>query len=125
LGDEAADGEAEQIDTLKVHRLDEGDGVVGHGFDRARRPAGCGADADIVECDHASIGGERIDQRGVPVVEVAAEVLQQNDRHITLTEVAVGVLDRVPSRDSLDRSLGVSHVRRCRHRVLPVVVSAG
>jgi hypothetical protein len=125
LGDEAADGKAKQIDTRKVHRLDEGDGVVSHGFDRARRPAGGGADADVVEGDHASIGGELIDQRGIPVVEVAAEVLQQDDRHITLTQVAVGVLDPVPGRNSLDRSLRVSNVRRCRHRVLPVVVSAG
>ena len=63
--------------------------------------AGRGADADVVERDHASIRGERVDERGVPVVEVAAEVLQQDERHITLAEVAVGVLDRVAGRDAL------------------------
>ncbi len=98
--DEAADGEAEQIYPLKVHCLDEGDGVVSHGFDGVRRRPGRGADADAVERDHPSIGGERIDQRGVPVVEVTAEVLQQDERHITITEVAVRVLDRAPTRDA-------------------------
>ena len=77
-------------------------------FDRARRPAGRGADADVVERDHASIGGERVDERRVPVVEVAAEVLQQDQRHLTVTEVAVRVLDRVVGRDSSSRSVGVA-----------------
>ena len=109
LRDEAAEREAEQIDPLKAHRLDEGDGVVGHRFDGARRPAGRGADADVVERDHASIRGERVDERGIPVVEVAAEVLQQDERHFALTEVAVRVLDRVVRRDPLDRRVGVTH----------------
>jgi hypothetical protein len=74
LSDEAADGETEQIDSLEFHRLEEGNGVVGHRLDGARRPAGGGADAGVVEGDHAAIRGERIDQRGVPVVEIAAEV---------------------------------------------------
>ena len=69
-----------------------------------RRPAGRGADADVVERDHASIRGERVDESGIPVVEVAAEVLQQDERHITFAEVAVGVLDPVVGRDSLRRS---------------------
>jgi hypothetical protein len=73
LGDEAADREAEQIDPLKVHCLEEGDGAVGHRFDRVRRRAGGRADADVVEGDHASLCGERVDESGVPVVEVAAE----------------------------------------------------
>ena len=44
---------------------------------------------------------------GIPVVEVAAEVLQQDERHIALPEVAIGVLDPVRGGDALDRSLGV------------------
>ena len=115
LRDEAAEREAEQIDPLKVHCLEEGDGAVGHGFDRVRRPTGRGADADVVERDHASIRGERFDESRVPVVEVATEVLQQDQRHIALTEVAVGVLDPVARRDPLIDSLCVR---------LPVVLMA-
>ena len=84
---------------LPIHRFDEGDGAVGHGFDRVRGGAGGRADADVVEGDHASIRSERVDESGVPVVEVAAEVLQQDERHVALTEVEVGVLDRVVGRD--------------------------
>jgi hypothetical protein len=74
---------------------------VGHCFDRSRRRAVRRADADVVEGDHAALGGECVDQRGIPVVEVAAKVLQQDERHIALTCIAVGVLDRVVSLDSL------------------------
>ena len=76
LRDEAAEGETEQINPLKAHRLDEGDRIVGHPFNRARRPTSRGADADVVERDHASMRSERVDERRVQVVEVAAEVLQ-------------------------------------------------
>jgi hypothetical protein len=82
---------------------------VGHSFDRVRGPAGCGADADVVERDDASVRGERVDEGGVPVVEVAAEVLQQDEWDVAGTEVAVGVLDRVVGRDSLRRRVGVSN----------------
>ena len=43
--------------------------------------------------DHASLRGERVDEGGIPVVEVAAEVLQQDERHIAGADVAVRVLD--------------------------------
>ena len=66
----------------RLHRLEERDRVVRHRLDGVRRAAGRGADADVVEGDDASLRGERVDQRGVPVVEVAAEVLQQDERHI-------------------------------------------
>ena len=100
LRDEAADREAEQVHPLEVQGLDERDGVVGHRFDRVRRLSGRRSDADVVERDHPSIRGEGIDESGVPVVEVAAEVLQQHERHITVAELAVGVLDRVAGRDT-------------------------
>src|SRR5262249_20356638 len=57
LGDEAADREAEQVDPLKIHGLEEDDGVVGHGLDGVRRRSGRGAYADVVESDDASLGG--------------------------------------------------------------------
>ena len=55
-----------------------------------------------------SIRGEGVDEGGVPVVEVAAEVLQQDERHITGAEVAVRVLDRILGSDSFDRGIGVA-----------------
>jgi len=45
----------------------------------------------------------------IPVVEIAAEVLQQDERHPAYTEVAIGVVDRVAGSDSSARSVGVSH----------------
>ena len=104
LRNEAADREAEQVDLLELHRLDEGDRVVGHRLDRVRRRACRGADAGVVERDHAPFRGERVDQGRVPVVEVAAEVLQQDEGHLPVTEVAVGVFDPVVGGDSLGRS---------------------
>jgi len=52
---------------------------VGHCFDRVRGPAGRSADADVVE---------RVDKGRIPVVEVPAEVLQQDERDMTSTEFA-------------------------------------
>src|SRR5882672_4258629 len=51
--------------------------------------------------------GEGVDESGVPVVEVATEVLQQDERDITVTDVAVRVLDPILGRDSLRRGVGV------------------
>jgi hypothetical protein len=114
LRDEAADRESEQIDSLKIHRLEKGDGAVGHRFDRVRRGAGGRADADVVERDHTSVRSERVDESGVPVVEVAAEVLQQDEGHIAFTEVAIGIFDLVARRDPLSRSVGVDGWRGVR-----------
>ena len=111
LGDEAADGEAEQVDASEAHRLEEVDGTVSHGLDGVRRRAGRGGDADVVERNDASIRGERVDERGIPVVEVPAEVLQQNERDVAVAEVAVRVLDPVPGGDSLRRDIGIRRAR--------------
>jgi hypothetical protein len=60
---------------------DERDHLARRLRDRAARLPRRGPDAGIVDQDHLALGGERIGQRGVPVVEVAAEVLQQHQRH--------------------------------------------
>jgi hypothetical protein len=49
--------------------------------------------------------------------------LQQDERHLAFTEVAVGVLDRVVGRDSLRRSPGVPE-GRVGHRVCVCVIIA-
>src|SRR5262245_26975111 len=117
LGDHAPDREAEQVDLLEAHRVREGDRAVGHLFDSARRTAAGAPDADVVEGDDAALRRKCVDQCGVPVVEVAAEVLQQHDRDVASTEVAIGVVDPILRRDPPYGGLGVLHVcgRRC-HR---------
>jgi hypothetical protein len=57
---------------------------VSHRFDRVRRQAGGAGHAAVVECHDPPFGGQVVDQSGVPVVEVAAEVLEEDERHITL-----------------------------------------
>ena len=79
LGHEAAEGEAEQVDLLKVESVEEGDGVDGHLLDRVGGRAGRAAHADVVEQDHLTVRGDAVDQDRVPVVDVAAEVLQEHD----------------------------------------------
>src|SRR5262245_54537074 len=100
--------------------------MVSHRFDGARRRAGRSRYTDVVERDHAPLRGELVDEGGIPVVEVAAEVLQQNEWYIAVTEVAVGVLDPVFGRDAPGRGVDVADgrfdprlvVRGC-HRTLP------
>jgi hypothetical protein len=47
----------------------------------------------VVEGDDAAGGGQVVDQRGVPVVEVPAKVLEQDERRLALAGVAVGEVD--------------------------------
>src|SRR4029077_950951 len=61
----------------------------------------------VVERDHAPVRSKVVDESWVPVIEVAAEVLQQDKRHIAVTEVAVGILDPGARRGPVNRSLCV------------------
>ena len=57
-----------------------------------------------VEGDDASRRGEVVHQRGVPVVEVPAEVLKQDERHLApLAGIAVGEVDAARRADQLVR----------------------
>jgi hypothetical protein len=64
-----------------------------------------GADSGVVDGDDAPGQGQRVDQRGIPVVEVPAEVLEQDQRHATLATagVAVRIVDAVGRADQLVR----------------------
>jgi hypothetical protein len=61
--------------------------------------------AGTVERVYTPIRDEGVDESGVPVVEVAAEVLQ---RDVTVTDVVVRILEPIRGRDSLRRGVGVS-----------------
>ena len=77
LGDEAAEGEAEQVRPGQADRVGEGDDLPCGLGDRVRGQAGGGADAGVVDEDDLPLGRQGIDERRVPVVYVAAKVLEQ------------------------------------------------
>jgi hypothetical protein len=77
LRDEAADGEPQQVNLAEFHGGDEGDGVAGHLLHAVRCCPGGAADSGVVERDDTPGRCQRVDQRGIPVVEVPAEVLEK------------------------------------------------
>jgi hypothetical protein len=80
LRDVAAEREAEDVDFLQTERVDEGERVashVGHVVGNNSRRA---ADAAVVEQDDFATLCEPVDQRRVPAVQVAAEVLEADER---------------------------------------------
>jgi len=103
LGDEAADGEPEQVDPAELPGGDEGDRVVRHLLDRGRRHPGRAADPGVVERHDAPVGSQVVDQRRIPAVEVPAEVLEQDERQLALAGLAVRVVDAVRRPDKLVR----------------------
>lgn len=64
---------------------------------------------------------ECVDQRGVPVVEIAAEVLEQDQGHRAFPELAERVVDAIRCAHHLYRALDSAELRldrfilRCRH----------
>ena len=69
------------------------------------RLAGGGTDAGVVDQDDLALRSERIGQRRIPVVQVAAEVLEHHERQLgRAPEAAVGELD---ARGLDEQRLGV------------------
>jgi hypothetical protein len=102
LGDEAAEGEAEQVRPRQADRIGEGADLPCVLGDRVRGQAGGRTDADVVDEDDLALGRQGIDERRVPVVEVAAEVLQHQQWHVAgLAEPPIGVGDAVGRRCEL------------------------
>jgi hypothetical protein len=101
LGDEAAERESQDVGAVDAERVEEGDGVAGHVGHGARGGPARGADTGVVERDDPPVGGEQVDEGGIPVVQVAAEVHERDQRNAVLREVTVGVGDAVGCRDEL------------------------
>jgi hypothetical protein len=80
LGEEGSQRESQDVDLRQVQRVDEGDGVLRHLRDRAGRGTAHATDAGVVEGDDPSVGGQRVHQHRVAVVEVSSEVHQQHQR---------------------------------------------
>jgi hypothetical protein len=76
----------------------------GHLLDGVRGGAGGAAHPGTVERDDPPRRGQRVDQRRIPVVQVPAEVLEQDQRHAVLAAAAgvtVGVVNAVGGTDRL------------------------
>ena len=82
LGDEAPKGEAKQVRPGQADRIGEGDNLPCGLGNRVRGHAGGRADAGVVDEDDLALGRQGIDERRVLVVEVAAKVLQHQQRHV-------------------------------------------
>jgi hypothetical protein len=96
LGHEATEGEAEQVRPRQADRIGEGDDLLCGLGDSVRGQAGGRADAGVVDEDDLALGRQGIDKCRVPVVDVAAEVLQHQQRHVAgPAESPVGVGDAV------------------------------
>ena len=82
---------------------------------------GRATDPGVVECDYRAIGGESVDDGGIPRIDVAREVLQENQRRSgSGAEAAIGEADsvafdvtgrrRFERGDVLARDVELSHV---------------
>jgi hypothetical protein len=109
-GDEAADAEAEQICLAELHGGEERDGVARHLLDDVGGGAGEAADSGVAERHDPPLPRrERADQGRGPVVEIAAEVLEQDQRHRAFAAgIAVDVADAVGVTDPAVWKLRIS-----------------
>src|SRR5215469_16734390 len=78
LSDAAAKRKAQQVDFREAEQSDEGDGIFRHRCDVVRRFAGRTTDTGVVKRDDWPIGRESVDDGGIPRIDVAREVLQEN-----------------------------------------------
>src|SRR5207237_6879430 len=101
-----AHGEPVKIDLVEAEGADERDGVVGHRLDRVGGLAAGGTDAAVVEGDDPVLCGDAVDHPRVPVVEVACQVHEEDDRDTGLrAELAVGEIDTTSGDDASWRAL--------------------
>ena len=108
LRDVATEREAEDVDFLQAERVDEGERVASHVVHVVGNDSGRAGDAAVVEQDHFAILGEPVDEHWVPAVEVAAEMLQADQRRrVRLLVAEAAIAERVSA--DLDRPVcGVS-----------------
>src|SRR6201987_1694533 len=115
LGNEAADREPEDIDAWNIQCGDESNGIAGHLLDCVGSVSGRGPDARIVERYDAPLSGQGVDQGRVPILQIAAEVLQQYQRDCAGADFTVGVGDAVVSVNDLIGSCAVADFCRGGH----------
>jgi len=75
-----------------VETVEASGGMFRHAGNGRRHCARRAPDAGVVEQNQLSLSGEGVRQRGIPVVECAGEMLQENQRESrAAAEAAVGV----------------------------------
>jgi len=84
LGDEATEGEREDVDLVQTESLDERVGVVGHRLDAVGNGAGGAADTAVVEGDDVVVVRDGVDDAGVPVVQRRSQVHEEHDGNAAL-----------------------------------------
>ncbi|MNT08034.1 hypothetical protein D3C72_1427620 [compost metagenome] len=85
---EAPDRETKQIDLGQTQRPDHQGDVVRHVFDPVAGRAGRGGNAATVVKDDLAACGQTIGQQGIPVVQAAAEMLDEEQRGLSAGGVA-------------------------------------
>jgi hypothetical protein len=80
LGDQAAHRVPEQVGIGEAQGVDEADRVLGHGLDAVRDQAARRGDAGVVEQDDLAVGGQRVGQGGVVVIQRPHEMLEEHQR---------------------------------------------
>src|SRR4051812_48549967 len=92
----ATERESEEVDSLQAERIDEGDRIPGHVGDVLWNGARRAGNPAVVDQDDLAVPRQAIDEQRVPVVEVAAEVLQHHERQrirLGIAEAAIGERD--------------------------------
>src|ERR1700733_164391 len=112
LADESADRKPKHVDAGQAQRLDKGDRVRPHLFERGWYLSRRGRYAGVVEQDDFAIFGETIGHRRIPVVHRAGIVLIEDQRHAArFAEPSVGKTNAV----GVDKLGGRSLMRIAGH----------
>jgi hypothetical protein len=104
-------GESEQIDLPQWECVNEAEHVAGHVADVVGNDTRRGAYATVGEEDYLAVLSEAVDQHRIPVIEVAADVLQADQRR----RFRLGVAEPpIGKRRSLDCDRAVLSIQRGR-----------
>jgi hypothetical protein len=89
----------EQVERVEPECSREGEDLPSHLLDAVRRGSAAASDAPIVDRDHPTVLRKRVHQGRIPVVQIPAQVLQQDQRATSaLSNIAICILDAVAER---------------------------
>ncbi len=89
----AAEQVAQDVALAERDGIGETQDVLGHGLDRGRHGTARASDPRVLEEDDLPVLGQRVDDRRVPVVERAREMLEakQGQAAVRVAEAPIGV----------------------------------
>src|SRR5262249_5497512 len=114
LRHEAADRKSKEVDPVEILAVEEGDGVTRHLRHGPRRGSARSAHTHVVEGDALPPRRQGVDQRGIPVVQIATEMLEQDQWCGALSSLAVGEVNAVGGGDHLVWRLPISSAAATR-----------